>query len=100
MHTRRRLRLRAHDEILIQRLRQKWHDRRKQARQRGQYSVKRLIGGLLVLTDISLPDTPTVAADVPVAQLVVDELLRFETELADVVILQRRAGRLDGFAQV
>ena len=62
------------------------------------YSV--WIGGQLVAALLALPEAAPVAADVPVAQLVIDELLRLQAEGHQVVVLERLAGRLDQQLQV
>ena len=87
-----RLVRRSH-EVLIHRLGQERHDRREQLRQRQQHRVQRLIGGQLVVPLVALPEAAAVAADVPVAQLVIDELLRLQAERHQVEALERRACR-------
>ena len=80
-------------EVLIHRLRQERHDRGEQFRQRHQHRVQRLIGGQFVGALFALPEAAPVAADVPVAQLVIDELLRLQAERHQVVVLERRPRR-------
>ncbi len=59
-------RLRGRPKVLVHRLRQEWHDRREQLRQRQQDVVQRLIRGILVAAMFSLPEAPAVTTDVPI----------------------------------
>ena len=87
-------------EVLIHRLGQERHDRREQLRQRHQHGVERLIRGLLVGALLALPEAAAVAADVPVAQLVIDEPLRLQAEGHQVVVLERCPRACDQLLQV
>ena len=80
------------DQVLIHRLGQERHHRREQLRQRHQHGVKRLIRRQLVGALLALPEPPAVAADVPVAQPVVDELLGLQAEGHHVERARTRAG--------
>src|SRR5262249_9860076 len=64
--------------------------RGEQFHQGGQDRVERLIGGL-----VAVPESALAAADVPVAQLVIDERLRLQAEAHHVVALETLARLAD-----
>src|ERR1700722_2270241 len=78
----------ADRQILIHCLAQKRHDGRDQSGKCLQDSKQCLIRRRLVGPLLALPETATIAADVPVAELVVDEALGIEAEGHDVELFE------------
>src|SRR5262245_23866406 len=70
-------------------------DRGEEFGQRHQHGVKRLVRGQLVLALLALPETPPIATDVPIAEAVVDELLRVQAKRTDIEDLELTAGGLN-----
>src|SRR5437764_1199131 len=93
MHALRRGHVLAALEVLIHRLREERYDRGQELRQRGQNGVERVVGGLLIRVALAPapPEAAPAAANVPVTQFVVDELLGGQDEGGEVVLLESAA---------
>ena len=94
MHTLRRTRVHLSHQILVDRLGQKRCKRRGELGDRDERRVQRRIGGG-VYHAVLRPETPTVAAHVPIAQTF-HELLERQPRASSIVNLERV---VDGFLQ-
>ena len=82
-------------EILVHRLGEKRHERRDQTLQCVQTLVQRQVGRLFVGARFAFPESPTIASDIPVTELVDEGLYRL-SGTARIVGIHRLRDGVDG----
>src|SRR5262249_33727196 len=88
------------EELAIHLFAEDRHNRREQLGERHQHAIERLVGGQLALARLAFPETALVAADPPVAELVINECLRLLTESGHIEPWELGTGAADQLLQV